>query len=767
MNKFELFAIKAIRILTYISLFLPLFVYKGFYYPFTLPRTAVFCIFVEVMVVLFVYLVLKRKEFRPKITLLTVSIGVFIIWLFIASIFGVNFNMSFWGSFQRSDGIFRLLHYFVFFIIISSIFKEKKDWLKIFNFVSLVGFLISIYAIGQRFGSSLVYESGVDRATGTIGNAGFLATFILFIIFINGILFLNKFKPKINLENQPNFYSLVFYIFNIIINIIVLMLANTRGAILAFGFGLMILLLYFAFRAPNIKIRKISIGVIVLLVFVTIFIFIFRDTNFIKQNDVLRRLSNLYDTTAKQRLFAWKLSWQGFLERPFLGFGYGNYSYVYNKHFTEEYLKIVPSGSNWFDRAHNIILEILTNAGIVGVLFYLLILISVFLVIRRLKVNGIISNFEALFLDLLFIVYFLQNLFIFDMFNSYLILFLIFGYLNSWQFFKMNNQNNKIFKVNFGFFKKLILIIIVVLIANLINLNIKSLMSSYYGAKAYGMSVNKFKNVSFIMENYKNMAELNAIGDSDVKREMAFYLVKLFDMIGDGSKLDEKSKKQMDFWINFTIQKMREEMKEQNYFDVRDNALMARLLQKTASYYPDKKQDYLKESDDYLKMALDLGPNKIYIYNLMIQNRILAEDYKHAAIIGKKALNVNSEDGSIYFLMAIANWMENNKIEARDYLKKSIYYKIKFEGINDVKFAMQMLDKSKDFEDWIYLYNELARLDPEDPQNYASLAYLYMQIGEYEKAKEAISKAWVLNPLAEKEVKRILKIIEEKEKTAH
>src|SRR4030042_2068918 len=137
MNKFELLAIKSIRILTYISLFLPLFVYKVFYYPFTFPRTAVFCIFVEIMAVLFVYLAFKRKEFRPKINLLIISIGAFIAWLFVASIFGVDFNMSFWGTFQRSDGIFRLLHYFAFFIIISSVFKEKKDWLKIFNFVSL------------------------------------------------------------------------------------------------------------------------------------------------------------------------------------------------------------------------------------------------------------------------------------------------------------------------------------------------------------------------------------------------------------------------------------------------------------------------------------------------------------------------------------------------------------------------------------------------------------------------------------------------------
>ena len=62
----------------------------------------------------------------------------------------------------------------------------------------------------------------------------------------------------------------------------------------------------------------------------------------------------------------------GVEERPLLGWGQGNFGYVFARHFQPSLYNVEP----WYDRAHNIVLDWLIAGGILGALAYF----SIFLV---------------------------------------------------------------------------------------------------------------------------------------------------------------------------------------------------------------------------------------------------------------------------------------------------------------------------------------------------------------------------------------------------
>ena len=67
--------------------------------------------------------------------------------------------------------------------------------------------------------------------------------------------------------------------------------------------------------------------------------------------------------TSETRLMAWQSAWQGIKERPFQGWGLGNYEIVFNKYYNPKFLKYGFTETVW-DKPHNWLLEIGVTAGI-------------------------------------------------------------------------------------------------------------------------------------------------------------------------------------------------------------------------------------------------------------------------------------------------------------------------------------------------------------------------------------------------------------------
>ena len=112
------------------------------------------------------------------------------------------------------------------------------------------------------------------------------------------------------------------------------------------------------------------------------------------------------------------MAYQGFKERPALGWGQENFNYVFNKYYNPK----MYDQEQWFDRTHNVFFDWLVAGGALGILSYLSIFFAV--IYSLWKRNGSnLSIAEESILTGLLVGYFFQNLFVFDNVTSYILFF--------------------------------------------------------------------------------------------------------------------------------------------------------------------------------------------------------------------------------------------------------------------------------------------------------------------------------------------------------
>ncbi|MFA5249255.1 MAG: O-antigen ligase family protein [Candidatus Paceibacterota bacterium] len=131
------------------------------------------------------------------------------------------------------------------------------------------------------------------------------------------------------------------------------------------------------------------------------------------------------------RIEVWKIAWQSFLQRPFLGWGPDNFEIAFSSNFSPKLFLPEYGGEIWFDRAHNIIMDNLVSFGILGSILYLGIFAGTFWSLVRLRFSKKIGLAAAAVPLAALAAYFVQNLTVFDMVSSLVMFFLILGFAAS------------------------------------------------------------------------------------------------------------------------------------------------------------------------------------------------------------------------------------------------------------------------------------------------------------------------------------------------
>jgi O-antigen ligase len=393
-------------------------------FPYITGKNFAFRILVEFAAVLWLGLMVLNKEYRLRNTTLVFFILLFTFVVGLADLLGVNPYKSFWSNYERMEGYITILHLVLYFMIVKSILKTKKDWKIFFNIFLLVSVFVSLLSLIEpmvttKSGRYLI-EYG-NRIASTIGNPPFLASYLLLSTFLGFILLVNTEKR----------YLKYVYLLPIGLNSTVIYLTASRGAILAAIFGLIIFILFYIFKkihTPKEKFLKIvAISILVIFVILPIIFWVFRDTDFIQRDKTLSRFTTMFsDTSFKNRITAWKMGLRGFKERPILGWGQENFIGVYT-------VNPIPFEEGWrfLDRAHNIIIEWLINAGILGLFSYLMIFGSAFYILWKAFQKKTISRNESIAIFIALAVYFVHNLFTFDTINTYLIFFALLAYIDN------------------------------------------------------------------------------------------------------------------------------------------------------------------------------------------------------------------------------------------------------------------------------------------------------------------------------------------------
>ena len=418
---------QTLRRVVFVGLFaiplIPFLVSSSLFFPFITTKAFAWRIIVEIIFAGWILLALQDADYRPKKSLILYSLFIFLGIIGLADLFGVAPLKSFWSNFERMEGYITLLHLGMFFLVISSVFKEV-DWKRWWNVSLLTSFLMVLYSVLQLIGLKTINQGGV-RVDGTLGNAIYLAVYMLFHIFI-AFLFMWREWKNVALRWV---YGLL-----ILAQAFILYHTATRGAILGLLGGLLAVAVLNVRNKESAFVRKGSIATLVGLITLVGGFVAIKDAEFIQNSPVLSRFSSLTTEELKTqgRYFVWPIALEGVKERPFLGWGQENFNYIFNEHYRPEMYRLEP----WFDRAHNIFLDWAVAGGILGLLSYLLLYVALLYSIwrpARRPDGGRSTNLthtEKSILTGLIAAYFFHNFFVFDHLISYILFFSLLSYLH-------------------------------------------------------------------------------------------------------------------------------------------------------------------------------------------------------------------------------------------------------------------------------------------------------------------------------------------------
>jgi len=363
---------------------------------------------------------------------LVIAVSVFVAIFELATIFSYNFQAAFWSNYERGEGGFQMLHYYLFFLLLVLIFKDEKDWKNLFRFSLVSAGIMILYGlagnysvagfIGPYAGSSAptgwwnALISG--RFEGTLGNPAYVDPYLIFSMFFAAYLWITS-------KVEGTLTALKSWGYGVLIAILFLffVLGQTRGAFIGLVVGVFALVLYLIFSQKG-KTRKWGAVALGILVILGVGLYAVRNNPAVQNLPEGRLLQlSLSDGTAQTRFWVWGEAWQGFLERPVLGWGPENFTPVYDKFFNPAFYAPGQNNETWFDRAHSVFFDYLSETGVLGLLSYLGIFAVLYWEFFKNAHKSTTSQLQKGLFIAIPIAYLIQGIAIFDVFPMYISLF--------------------------------------------------------------------------------------------------------------------------------------------------------------------------------------------------------------------------------------------------------------------------------------------------------------------------------------------------------
>ena len=730
--------LKLLRWGIFASLFLPLIIFSQYISPFHFGKMVLFRSLVAVMAVIYILLVISDKKYLPRWTPIVIAFTIFTGIYALTSFTGVDFNYSFWGTLERMGGLFSFLHFWVFFIILVSLIRDRKSWEKILKISIFVGLLSILFAYGQYFkmGDFFVGWQHEGRVIGTIGNAALFAGYLLFVLFLS-IYFL--IKKKINIRERF-FYGLV-----LILGIPVLHMTAVRGSIIAFWGGLFLLgLIYlFLFKKRKVKVY-VSIALIILLILVG-FIWLNKDKEWVKDIGWLERITSisLETRTLQTRLWSWHSGWQGFKERPVLGWGPENFVLAHAKHFDARHFTSMGSETIW-DRAHNIVLEILTTMGIIGLLSYLSIFAVVYyLLIKSFRKKRIKLTTFAVF-GVMLIVYFFHNLFIFDTMANYFMFFLVLGYIN------FITSPKSVFKKLIPSREKkpntfLIIVLVILAIILIYKTNIEPVLANYACTRA--IIAGKAGNGQQALNKYQQALSYKTYqGKYETRHKLATFVIQYSEI----NQMERRAKQEL---LNYAIREVKKNI-ESHPLDYIPYLYLGRLY----IFLIPEEAGAGQKAEEAINKALSINNKNPRVWYELGQAKLSQKKYDEAVGMFEKALELNPEVAQSYWFLGISYAKTGELEEAIKYIEqaaeKGYDYK---KSVSNIIRLIDIYSQLGDYYKIIDLYEAGIELQPQNAQWHTSLAVAYAKVGDYDKAVESALKSAEIDESFKEEAEAFIK----------
>ncbi len=788
---------------------LPLYVSGSMLFPFITGKNFVFRIVVGVLFLLWTGLVVSFPNYRPRLTPVFKAVTAFILVVFLADLFAPNTFRAFFSNYERMEGFLMLGYLYLYFVMLVSVFRTKRDWLVFFHSILLVSAVVSVVGLTQKFGLQISHQGGF-RVDSTIGNPTYLAAYLLFPVWLLLYLLHEYWRVK---------WLRYSYLSVFVFELVIMYFTATRGAIL----GLLVTALFFIgyaiMRLPRVaasfssvvmrgavnpwlllllvvevgllyaaaieggffwlavvalamvatlhglwewmfpahavsyaehaaaagdeklsRLRKSAAAVLVALVLAGGALWMLRGTEFMRSDPALSRLVNysLTEGTIQARFRIWKMSWHGFLERPILGWGQENYYLVFQKYFDPGLFGDEP----WFDRSHSIIFDWLINGGVIGLASYLALFGAAFLMIFRSVRMGSLALWQGMVLGGLMASYFLQNIFVFDNLNTYLLFFGVLAFIHHTGF---REEEQKNVSGGFGFVGRVVIgaaVLAFVLTANAFYIRpireSKALIAALQTAQ-------RAAPMDELIGSFERALAFRTFGDTEVREQMA-NLAR--GMIGANQYSTEEQKR----FADFAIAELRKETAH-DAADVKHWLFLGSLLGRAALLDP----SYAGQAEQALGKALELSPTKQVVYFELAQIALTRGNLDRAIDVLRRAWDLDRN-----FVEAGLNlWITGvlaGRSDVVDFVRADLSFtRVTLSGLDRLGRAYRRVE---DFTGALEVYEELVRREPENAEYHALYAGLLSFAGRREEATKHAEEARRINPAIEGEMEQLFEALQ-------
>ncbi len=809
--------------------FVPLLVSNNLFFPFITGKGFYFRIITEIIFGSWLILAVTNTKFRPKNSWLGWAAVLVVAIMFIADLHSQYPYKSFWSNFERMEGWVTFAHLLGYGIVAGTILT-KDMWERLWQtWIGASGAMI-LFSFLQTFGL-LRIDQGNTRIDAALGNSAYLAIYMLFSAFLV-LFFLVRRKGNFNIRNHwfvalglnvgviafiaPNLtatavnstmlpaavfwtvagliigdllllFSALFergywlYALLFLLDFWVVFETETRGAILGFlgGLGLVALLIGI-FERDRRWLRRTGWGIVIGMVAILILFFGLKNTSLMKDNGTLKRFADIsiHNTTTQSRLILWGMAWQGFLERPILGWGQESFNYVFNKFYDPR----LYADEQWFDRAHNIIFDWLVTGGALGFLSYIALFASIIWYIwvgkrdytlledtdtargwrslRYLKRLGGIAGdnpfsvAEKSVLTGMLAGYFINNFFVFDNIASYLFYVSIAAYVYTRRTMSVDADTKVLETASASYQPNRVIVPItaVALVLLLYFVNVKPIMANVDLIAAINPSTQP--TVEETIAAYQQALSWRTFGDPEIREQLFGALDQLSTQVANSAQQsgtgqpDPGLVTEENKLIAFVEQQANIQISRTPY-DARYYLLPGSVLASAGQY---------QVALPLLQKAQQLSPDKQTILFEIASVYIGEEDFVNALKTLRTAYELDTKDQAAQLLYAAAAIYNKNETLANQILQAPAVSTTTLATNDAILHAYYFIG---DYKAVLKMWQERVAIDPTNVNNYVSLAGAYLLVKDSVDAIATLKKVETLDPQAKSQVEQYIQAIQQ------
>lgn len=469
-----------LRWLIYVCALIPLVIFGQFLSPFHFGKVIMFRSIVQIMLGGYLLLVWRDRSYLPKFNAISWAFLAFTTAFTLASVTSVAHLQSFWGTLERMGGLFTFWHYFVFYVIAVSVLRTRRDWQTLLDIMISAGVVSACYGFLQRFNiASIIGSDGRARIFGTIGNPALFAGYQILIAYLALTLAIMKRTVQSSsgglraigigsalavaialaanvlvwlsgLWVVPVGYALYgvfqwaatsdakarwWYIGAAGITFLAVIMTAVRGSLVAIVVGSLLFALLWSTLYRSRKAKNTLLGGIAAVIVFVIFAMAFRNTSLVQNSPYLRRITDFSSQTytVQTRFWAWSAGLKGWTETPktvLVGWGPENFNVPFSIHFNPKFFT-GPGSETFFDRAHNMFVEVLVTMGAVGLIAYVSIFVALFWALIRMMRQSDERRIIGIGFTAMTVAYIIHNGFIFDTSANFITFFMLLAFAAS------------------------------------------------------------------------------------------------------------------------------------------------------------------------------------------------------------------------------------------------------------------------------------------------------------------------------------------------